>query len=247
MKDMKIKMKNLNTTTLLILSALFLFSACASRAGQDQKSDQQSQKKWYGKKANWIGDSIVYGHGTNKPYWDIIRTRLGFSQVRNYGISGSTMTKINASDATKSVALRYMNMDNDADLIVIHVGCNDIGRMIAGQYQMGSLTDTVTTTWYGACNTVFSGLINKYPTKKIAVITPLPWQSATRIQATPYINALIDSAHQYNLPVLDLYNESGICPYNSKHVTAFMPDGLHPNTAGHKRIADRVEEFIRGL
>ncbi len=59
-----------------------------------------------------------------------------------------------------------------------------------------------------------------------------------------YIDIIREVAEYYSLPVLDLYRESGIQPEIDEVRAAFMPDGLHPNAAGHKMIADKLKAFL---
>ena len=62
-----------------------------------------------------------------------------------------------------------------------------------------------------------------------------------------YVEAERRIAEYYGLPVLDLYRVSGIQPELMEQREQFMPDGLHPNDAGHARIADRLEGFFAAL
>ena len=54
-------------------------------------------------------------------------------------------------------------------------------------------------------------------------------------------------AAYYSLPVLDLYRVSGLQPAVPALRERYMPDGLHPNDAGHARIADRLIGFLAAL
>lgn len=54
-------------------------------------------------------------------------------------------------------------------------------------------------------------------------------------------------AGYYAFPVLDLYRVSGMQPSFEVIKEKFMPDGLHPNDDGSKRIAERVLGFLRSL
>ena len=50
---------------------------------------------------------------------------------------------------------------------------------------------------------------------------------------------------EHGLPVLDLFAMGGIQPSIEAQKIAFCPDGLHPNDAGNRRIADRLIAFLR--
>ncbi|MNN90606.1 hypothetical protein D3C81_2085820 [compost metagenome] len=49
---------------------------------------------------------------------------------------------------------------------------------------------------------------------------------------------------RYAIPVLDLYAESGITKLTLDHFTS---DRLHPNQAGHERIASIAASFLERL
>ena len=46
---------------------------------------------------------------------------------------------------------------------------------------------------------------------------------------------------------MDLYAVSNLNPELPIIKETFMPDGLHPNDAGHSRIASRLEGFLNAL
>ena len=105
----------------------------------------------------------------------------------------------------------------------------------------------------GACHFLFSELIKKYPTARIVVMTPLQTsydQNPSANTGKPlidYVDAIIEVAAHYSLPVLDLYRTAGICPRISEQLALYMPDGLHPNDAGAYRVAERLAAFLQAL
>lgn len=62
-----------------------------------------------------------------------------------------------------------------------------------------------------------------------------------------YVNIIREVAEYYSLPVLDLYAAGGIQPAIEEVKNAYMPDGLHPNDAGHRIIADKLKSFIKNM
>ena len=78
-------------------------------------------KRWSGKKVNCLGDSITYGSG-GKSWTYFIGDLIGASEVRNYGVSGSS---IQDDGRNQGFINRYSNMDNDADLIICDSGLYD--------------------------------------------------------------------------------------------------------------------------
>jgi lysophospholipase L1-like esterase len=62
-----------------------------------------------------------------------------------------------------------------------------------------------------------------------------------------YVDAIIETAKQFNIPVLDLYRDLGIDPHDPAHFEAYTIDGLHFNDAGHGVIAEKLKNFIDSL
>ena len=62
-----------------------------------------------------------------------------------------------------------------------------------------------------------------------------------------YVDAIRAIAGYYGIPVLDLFRTSGMQPEVEVLRERFMPDGLHPNDAGHCKIANRLKGFLLSL
>ena len=214
------------------------------------RPNKVKNSQWYKKKINLLGDSITFG-GT----WVGPLAKLTGATLTNYGVNGSAIQK--RTSRTDSFNERYPAMSNDADLIVVWGGVND-HHWPQTNNSFGEPDSVDVNTFYGALNSLITGLIAKYPTKKIAFITPMKnwgytgapnWNIANSKgkTLTDHRDAIIERCNYYSIPVLDLFNESNIAPVTSQHKTAFMPDGLHPNDEGGKRIATMISEFINGL
>lgn len=203
---------------------------------------------------NVLGDSITQGVGTSAPehiYQNVLGTLVGAREVRNYGISATRIAKqIGGDDCGGAFIDRYLGMDDNADLILVFGGTNDYGH---GNAPFGGLGDRTADTFIGACHVLFEGLIRKYPSSRIVIMTPLQRLggnkpcSNTGKPLSDYVDAIIQVANHYSLPVLDLYRTAGICPDIAVQRELFMPDGLHPNDAGAHRMAERLAAFLTAL
>jgi len=208
---------------------------------------------WSNKIWNVMGDSITDSANklATKRYFDYIKDYLGFSTIRNYGISGSCIgtSPLIANPSPSPMATRYTSMDSETDLITVFGGVNDFGRGV----QLGTMSDRTITTFFGACHVLFSGLIEKYPDKIIAVISPLQtngfFQSPNIFGLTEdeYVNAMKQVSNYYALPFLNLFKSSGIFSLSSAQKKLYQPDGLHLNNAGHERISKKIAIFISSL
>lgn len=98
-------------------------------------------------------------------------------------------------------------------------------------------------------------LISRYPAALIVFMTPMHRCGEDDVllnnygvrRCAPlisYVDAIIEAAGSYGIPVLDLYRISGIQPNVPVLKEQYMPDGLHPNDHGHERIAQRLRGFL---
>lgn len=204
---------------------------------------------WSGKVMTCLGDSItqLLTQHSNTNYHDYVKTRLDLSQVNNYGLSGTCI----ASNGTgNSFVDRYSGMTNTSDIITVLGGINDWASNVV----IGSAGDTVTTTFFGALNTLMPGLIAKYPNQTIVFMTPLKANNVSGTQDTvkgggkivDYVNAIKERGQYYGIPVLDLFSTM-LDPQISVVNTTYFHDGLHPNDAGHTWIGRRLAKFLNNL
>ena len=197
-----------------------------------------------GLKWNALGDSITAGAQSTASYIDYIAEDTGVI-ARNYGVSGNTIAHIPDHWAGNGMAIRYTEMDDDADIITVFGGTNDWGH---GLVEIGSWDDGTNTTLYGGTQTLIEGLINKYPTKKIGFILPIPRNDINGDNTLgDYVAVIKEVCDRYSIPTLDLYHESGIMPGIEAHKTALIPDGTHPNAEGHRIIATKIQRFLERL
>jgi lysophospholipase L1-like esterase len=203
--------------------------------------------RFAGKIGNFLGDSQTYGLNpdgsqtqlsTNYP--TIVGSILGLATVNNYGISGSTLGDL--GDGSRApMATRYTNMADNADLIFVMGGTNDVRYNLP----LGTITDNTIYTFYGALNVLMDGLQTKYPTQTIVFATPIHFLNEGSLGN--YRQAILDVAMNKGIVVLDLYTTSGFNPNNATNKTNLQPDGIHPNTPGQQKLGYRVAGFLNTL
>lgn len=276
-----------------------------------------SSSKWAGKTWSVLGDSITYGVNTTLSYHQYIAIKTGCS-VLNYGVSGTGWRTGSGFGGGNAFYQRVSSISTVSDLVTVFGGVNDWAE-VGALMNLGAMGDTATTSLYGAIDNTLSALVTNFPTKTIAVFTPLQRQSAyynlghqttspkwaattaqivnniiVPITANGHVykctvagttgaveptwvltaggtvvdgtvtwteigsdtstvslqqisTAITQVANKYNIPVLDLYNNANSYVWNATYRTNFMPDGLHPNDAGHKLIADKILSFLNSL
>ncbi|WP_133014909.1 SGNH/GDSL hydrolase family protein [Clostridium cuniculi] len=240
-----------------------------------------TQNKLEGITWNVLGDSITSTNYSRPNWWEIIKNKYNMT-VNNYGISGTTFAhtddrhlwdynfgRLDASEigynpedpstwsTGNCMCERYRKMDDNADLITVMGMTND------GSVKLGTWDSTDTSTTYGALNVLIIGLLNKYPSKKLALFTPIqtancyktnvanPSTELDKKQATDTTTlqlkaeAIKRKCNQYGIKCLDLFNTSGI---NGLRLNKYRTgDTLHPSVEGNEDISIEVENFILTL
>ncbi|MCI5810018.1 MAG: SGNH/GDSL hydrolase family protein [Clostridiales bacterium] len=213
-----------------------------------------------GKKIAFLGDSITEGCGTSSlehTFWNVLGQKTG-AQVFGYGIGGTRIAPQRVpSDprADQDFISRVDGMIPDADVVVVFGGTNDFGH---GDAPFGTRGDQTSETFCGALHVLFTKLYERYPAAQLVVMTPTHRLSETDSvmnefgvrrsgNLRAYVQAIRDAAEDFAVPVLDLFRVSGIQPSVPALREAYMPDGLHPNDAGHAKIADKLIGFLQTL
>ena len=205
-----------------------------------------------GKKINFLGDSITEGVGATSAetaYVGLFAKMTG-ALPRNYGISGTRFARQSVPSENPRFDLdfcsRVEEMDPDADVIVVFGGTNDFDH---GDAPLGTMSDRTVWSFYGACHVLFSGLIEKYPEIPIVIMTPLQrvLEPEEVLKLRNYVRAVREVAEFYSLPVLDLFATAGIQPLVQMQREKYFADTVHPNDAGHGRIAYKLMRFLENL
>jgi lysophospholipase L1-like esterase len=216
---------------------------------------RNSVSKWSGKKWACVGDSITeHNIRTTLNYQDYIASWIGCRPL-NYGISGTGWRTTNSGGSQPAIYNRISSIDTTADLVTIFAGTND-WEEVGTPMVLGTFGDTSgDTSLYGAIDQTLNWLVTNMPTKTIAVFTPLQRQSAwynlqhnaNGVTMQDISTAITTVAKKYNVPVLDLYNNGNMYAQNATFRTTYMPDGLHPNDAGHIMLARKILAFLNGI
>lgn len=193
--------------------------------------------------------------------------KSGTGLVKKYTGNHSILYRVENEWATT-----YANIVPDIVLIMANMNdgtgangetqtLNDLG--ISGWHSSGVLAvgtpnDTINTqSVYGCAKRFLEDVITKYPSAQIGWIFSTPrnetvsaWTGKENCYGhgwfEDYITAIKYQCEQYNVPVLDLYHESGFRPTNATNMNTYMDDGTtHPNTAGIKKYM--VEPIVQWM
>ncbi len=226
--------------------------------------------KYHNKTINCLGDSMTEGVGTTKAYHQWFSQLCGFKTINVYGLGGSCIApKVDEvptwEAGIESFYERYEDM-GAADVITVFGGVNDwtTGR------ELGSINDDTTNTFYGAMKALCAGLIAKYPSGNIYVFSSpqcdyinrpandlagTAWAGNTEgynrkgYKLQDYANAMAEVCAIYGVPFCSLTNNlfyglSGVLGNHKGTSGVYGSDALHPNMAGHAKIAMRMADFI---
>lgn len=206
-----------------------------------------------GKKINFLGDSITEGVGCSDSktvYHQVMKEKHGLCEARNYGIGGTRLAKqVKPSENARhdlDFPMRAVEMDKDADAVVVFGGTNDFGH---GDAPIGTPSDRTPETFYGALHYLYTYLMTEFPSARIFVCTPLHRLTENTPDMkgkilSDYADMIKEVARYYSLPVIDLYDIYGVQPSIDVQRETYMPDGLHPNDMGHILLCDRIANFI---
>jgi lysophospholipase L1-like esterase len=217
--------------------------------------------------ACFLGDSITEGSGVsdveNNRYDNVLKREYGLKATYNYGIGGTRFAHQSVPSEKPRHDLcfcgRVFNMNRDADIVVVYGGINDY---IHGDAPIGSPEDTTPATFWGATDFLMRTVKELHPDATVVFMSPAHCyykevhdsQPSTRANKKPdampvsgYIAIIEEKAKQYQIPVLNLYENLGIDPNKPEDKEKYTVDGLHFNDAGHHIIAARLGEFLTKL
>lgn len=227
-----------------------------------------------------LGDSITFGfiprnypgHPGQLESYAALTAKMLDMEFENFGISDSTIA--NKPENTP-MCFRYAEMPDDADVITVMGGTNDVRQGIP----LGKMEDRNPGTFYGGLHTLMQGLYTKYMSnpaegqhKKIIILTPIKLLDAEKSHLDntvennadvlyrwdEWIMAIKEVAAFYSFPVFDMYNLSGITPHLNRCIKGTHPeytgnynpyitDGTHPTQEGAQMMAYALSGFLKSI
>lgn len=220
-----------------------------------------------GYKVNFLGDSITEGVGVAdlaNRYDQQLKALCHLSAANNYGIGGTRLAhqRIPSEKARHDLCFcgRAYNMDATADMVIVYGGVNDY---IHGDAPFGAMGDTTPATFCGGVYFLMNFLRKTYGEKPILFLTPArcfylkevddlspsnhPRKTILGQPLREYVEVILETAKQFGIYALDLYNELGIDPHNPADFENYTVDGLHFNDQGHTVLAQCVKAFIERI
>lgn len=139
------------------------------------------------------------------------------------------------------------------DLVVVFGGINDYIQAIP----MGESGGDKTANFIPAVDAFFAYLVENFPQARIVVLSPLRtynvYANTVGHYQTEYADYIRQVAKSYCLPILNLTEESGFCPFQDtfKSMWTLIPDGygdgdgVHPNEGYQKKfLTPMIRNFL---
>ena len=172
----------------------------------------------------WYSDGTLYG------YIPRIETTYGMV-CTNKGKAGHTLL----DDILTLTAVDY----SFADFVTIAYGTEDGAAGVT----LGDVTDTGTSSFAGALNTLLAKIYGDNPMCKVLVLTPIQRadqdgygsfvQDANNKTLEDFANMAKAVAERNATPCVDLFHKSGI---NSATFSDLLTDGVYPLNVGYERM-----------
>lgn len=207
-----------------------------------------------GRRIAFLGDSItdVRHIGCTSNYWNFLQADLGIVPLV-YGINGHQWSGV--YDQAQKLLSEH---SDDVDAIFIFAGTNDYNANVP----LGRWTDG-RASFRGRIARVMDLLRSKRPNCPVWLLTPIHRAYATfggrnvqpdesyaneiGLWLDSYVDVVKEAGAKWGATVVDLHAESGLYPLASSHARFFhdaSKDLLHPNTAGHARIAAVLKRYF---
>ena len=192
----------------------------------DTESESSSVTSGGKRKIIFIGDSITAGYGIpqEKAFPSLLETKLrdhGLPvAVVNAGISGST-------SASGSRRLKWL-LKSDPEFVMLQLGGNDGLRGSNLKNTKKNLKETIQLAKQNQITIILVGM----------KIPPNYGPEYTRRFAALYD----EIADEEGIPYIPFVFEK----YRDKK-SLFLPDGIHPNVAGHAMIAEEMLPYLKKL
>ena len=199
---------------------------------------RKSENRLHGKTMAILGDSMAKGHTLNeKQTWAYkIANRNGMTSQK-LAVNGMFITTGHGDADANCLLEQAKKINNNPDIIVIHMGTNDRNNNV----ELGTWTirNTDTTNLFGALRVAFTYLEENFPLAQVMFITPYYYQ-----EQTDYIGS-IEKACMYVGCHCKNNKQGGICAWNTNVRNALFLDYVHLNEVGQERVSYEYEGFMR--
>ena len=216
---------------------------------------------------NGTFDTSLVDFSLTDDYGRIRYAKREWTSKHQYEYTEITQSEWNGVDSLyifrRSIPERVQYFDSDCDYIIMEGGINDVlGGLYLGEVTEGFASELDTHTVLGGTEQMCRNLLEKFAGKKLGFILihkvlQLPFTSPPNADGTQklYFDKIKEVLNKYSIPVLDLYNESGLntgIDYFLRYTLATSTnpngDGVHPNEEGYRKFyVPKIEAWLKAL
>jgi lysophospholipase L1-like esterase len=209
------------------------------------------------KKLLFVGDSITEGVYYNGGWVSLIESRNNCA-CTNEGHGGYSIGK--TPNSNNNLLSLLPNMSNNYDYVLLSGGYNDFTtspRAEIGELTPYTYSALTANTFCGDLENYIRTARTKWKNAKIGFILTMKKEfndTDTNDRQVQYWELIRQACKKYSIPLLDLFNESGLVGVSVDGVTDLITttyyhnaDGTHPNDLGYEYLYNKVVEFVKGL
>ena len=234
---------------------------------------------WRGKKVAYLGDSMTdpKHRAAKMHYWNYLDSLMGI-EPHVYARSGYQWDGIlrkakemqsEIGDSIDAIFIWAGTNDYNHSVPVGQFYSETLDSVIVdGKPALRKHREFIMTdsTFSGCINMVMSFLKHNFPDKQIILMTPIHrgyaafndhniqpdenFANGQGLYIEDYIDVLRRAATLWAVPLIDLYNDSGLFPMEPRHDIYFYnsdTDRLHPNELGHYRLARTIQARLNSI
>ena len=206
----------------------------------DEKKEEKKEESFEGKVLLSLGDGVA----KTGNYESKIKENLSMGEAINGANNGlllkTIITSVTSDDLKKS------------NIVLVNVGINDYTKnTIIGNREDNKDADT----YCGNIRFIINSIKEANSDAEIVFMTPLkhgniegqasyPNPNNIGIKLDDYASAVIDVCKAEQVPVIDLFKESGI---ESDNISKYSDNQLNLNEEGSKKVADFISEKLKSI
>ena len=208
-----------------------------------------SKKKYWGFLADWL-NTTPWVYAVSGRQWNDIPRQADKLQAEHGDSADAIIIFMGTNDYNNGVPIGEWYEVKEEQVIYGH---GQPKKLVTRQRRYMKMDPD---TYRGRINIALDKVKRMFPEKQIVLLTPIHragfyaneknWQctedytNQCGIYLEEYINAIKEAGNIWAVPVIDLNSVSGLYPMMDEHVRYFKDgekDRLHPNDAGHERMA----------
>lgn len=212
---------------------------------QYYKGLKQADEKLKEKNVVVIGDSLIYGNllGNGVTWCQILANETG-ANVYNYGVNGNAISSVSGGTGTP-MSERYSSITelSSADIVIVEGGANDYSN----NCPIGTISDSVNSTFMGAINVLIDGIRATNPTAQLLFMTTYNRKSnanSSGLYYVDYVNAMLNACRAKSVPCYDNYANSGIT-FLDANLASWADEGLYlGHTAQNNHLSPDAYDWL---